>query len=303
MRKKFLMCFMATMITLTGCGGTDAAQSSAEEVSDHENRTDQTDNAVESQEESETIPEVSIEEQIVFDQDGIRITATGIDIEGSFMGSELRFLIENESDKSITVQTRSVAVNGYMTDALMSADVAPQKKNNDTLTFSASSLEECGIGTIAEIEFSFHIFDSETWDDLIDSDLICLRTSCADSYTQAYDDSGDLIYEDDSVKIISKGMVSDGIFGPEVKLYIENKLEQNITIQTRDTSIDGFMLDASFSPEIAAKKRAISSITFMSSDLEENGLTNFSSVETSFHIFYTDSWDTITDTEPVTIQL
>lgn len=219
------------------------------------------------------------------------------------MGSELLLLIENESDKNITVQARNVSINGYMIDTLMSADIAPQKKNNDALTLSAASLEECGIEKIAEIEFSFHIFDSETWDDIINSDMITIRTSCADSYTQSYDDSGDVIYEDDSIRIIAKGMTEDNIFGPELKLYMENKLDQNITVQTRDTSVDGFMMDAMFSPEIAPQKRAISSMTFMSSELEENGISDLNSIETSFHIFYTDGWDTVVDTEPVTIAL
>lgn len=308
MKKKLFLCLMATTLMLSGCGGSEDTSDSSEEAkvsSEGESISEEDENS-ESEPETKTeesTADITIEEQLLLEQDGIKITATGIDVEGSFMGSELKLLIENESDKSITVQARNVSVNGYMVDTSMSADIASQKKINDSLTFSESSLEECGIANIADIELSFHVIEAETWDTIFDSDTITIATSCADSYTQSYDDSGDLIYEDDSVKIISKGKTEDSFWGPEVIIYIENKLEENITVQTRDTSIDGFMVDDSFSPEIAGKKRAISNITFMSSDIEENNLSDFNSIETSFHIYYTDSADTLIDTEPITINL
>ncbi len=298
MKKKLFLCLMATTLILSGCSGSENTSEPSEETVSEETENPESETKTE-----ESITDITIEEQLLLEQDGIRVTATGIDTEGSFMGSELKLLIENESDKNITVQARNVSVNEYMVDTSMSADVASQKKINDALTFSESSLEECGISNIANIELSFHIFDSETWDTIFDSEIYHITTSCANSYTQSYDDSGDLIYEDDSVKIISKGKAEDSLWGPEVTIYIENKLEENITVQTRDTSIDGFMVDDSFSPEIAGKKRAISTITFMDSDIEENGLSDFNSIETSFHIYYTDSADTLIDTEPITINL
>jgi hypothetical protein len=42
-------------------------------------------------------------------------------------------------------------------------------------------------------------------------------------------------------------------------------------------------------------------ITFMSSELEENGIETIESVELSFHVFDMSSWDTIVDTALVTI--
>lgn len=301
MKKKLFVCLIAVSIAISGCGRSQETQDISESVpasSEEKTVSEQDDSS-----DSETMPDLSIEEQVIFDQDEIKITATGIDSEGSFMGSNLNLLIENNSDKNITVQARNVSVNGYMVDTSMSADVASQKKSNDSLTLSDSSLNECGIERIANLEFSFHIFDSETWDTIIDSEMMDIKTSYADIYTQSYDDSGDLIYEDGSVRIISKGMTNDSIFGPGWKLYIENKLDQNITIQTRDTSIDDFMIDAIFSAEIAGKKRIIDSMTFMSSDLEENDLSDFHNIETSFHIFYTDGFDTVIDTEPLMIDL
>ena len=43
-------------------------------------------------------------------------------------------------------------------------------------------------------------------------------------------------------------------------------------------------------------------MTFMSSELEENGIENMEDLELSFHIFDTDTWDTITDTDVIAVK-
>lgn len=78
--------------------------------------------------------------------------------------------------------------------------------------------------------------------------------------------------------------------------------EQTITVQSRDTSVNGFMVEPSLSSEITPGNKAISGMTFMSSDLEENNITEFETIETSFHIF-NENYDTIVDTEPITITI
>lgn len=246
--------------------------------------------------------EITIERQVVFDQDGIIITATGIDLKGSFMGPEIKLLIENNSEKKLTVQARNVSVNGYMVDTSMSAEVSPGKKANDSLTITKSSIKECGIENIAYADFSFHIFNSDSWSDSFDTDMIHIETSCVNSYTQSYDDSGEVIYENNGIKIVSKGISEDASFmGTPLVLYIENNTEDAITIQARNVSINGFMVDQIFSCEIMPGKKAIDAVTFMKSDIEENQIKSIDKVEISFHIFKTDGWDTIQDTDPVTI--
>ena len=134
--------------------------------------------------------------------------------------------------------------------------------------------------------------------------MIHIDTSSVDSYAQSYDDSGEIIYENEGIKIVSKGISEDSSFmGPSLILYVENNTENAITIQSRDVSINGFMVDPIFSCEIMSGKRAMDSITFMSSDIEENQIGSIDEIELSFHIFKTDGWDTIQDTEPVTINL
>lgn len=244
---------------------------------------------------------VTIAETVLVDEAGVKITAKSLDKDG-FMGPEIKLLIENNSGKDLTFQCRNASVNGYMVETMMSVDVVNGKKANDSLTFMQTDFDVCGIEAIADMEFTFHIFDTADWETYLDTAVVQIKTSIADTYEYAYDDSGELAYEENAVKIVVKGLSEDTeIWGPGIIVYIENNSDQDITVQTRDVSINGFMIDALFSCDVAAGKRAVDTITFMDSDLEENGITAIEDTELSFHIFDMAEWETIADSEIINI--
>lgn len=294
----FVAIFAISAILGAGCGNQTNSANNTDSIATSDSAETEEDT---SPEETDNISEenVSISEQIVFEQDGIKITATGLDVDSLF-GVDVNFLIENNSDQNITVQDRGVSVNGYMVDTSMSADVVAGKKSNTSMTIMSSSLEKYGISVITDIEFSFHIFDSD-WETIADSEVISLLTSMNGSYVQEYDESGDVVYGDENVRIISKGIVEDDIWGPEPVFFIENVSDVNLVVQVQDTSVNGFMISPTFSPEISANKRIICDMTFLSSELEENNIEEISVLETSFHIFTADDWETVMDTDPITI--
>ncbi len=244
----------------------------------------------------------TVEEAVLFEENGIRITMKSLDTKDTF-GPSLKLLLENDSDRDITIQTRNESVNGYMIGTMFSADVAAGKKANDSLAFMRSSLERCGVSTIADMEFSFHIFESSSWETILDSPMVQVKTSAADGYTYSFDDSGTPIYDENGLRLIIKGLAEDSsIFGPEVMVYVENNSGQDVTIQARDVSLNGFMVTPMFSVDVLAGKHAVDGITFMSSELEENDISEIHEVECSFHVFDMHSWDTIKDTDPINIQ-
>lgn len=245
--------------------------------------------------------EVTINETVLVDESGVKITAKSLEIDEIF-GPEIKLLIENNSGKDLTFQCRNASVNGYMMETMMSVDVVNGKKANDSLTFLESDFEACGIDTIADIEIAFHIFDMIEWETYLDTETIQIKTSIADSYEYTYDDSGKLAYEGNNVKIVVKGLSEDeSFFGPSIVVYIENTGDKDITVQTRDVSINGFMVDTMFSCDVVSGKHAVDSITFMESDLMENEITAIKDVELSFHVFDMSDWETITDTEIINI--
>ena len=245
--------------------------------------------------------DIVIEEMVLVDEAGVKITAKSLDVDG-FFGAELKLLLENNSGKDLTFQCRNSSVNGYMVENLMSADVANEKKANDSVTFSASDLGLCGIESIADMGLSFHIFTSDDWETYLDTQPVQIKTSIADTYTYTFDDSGEVAYTGKDIKIVIKGLTENSsIFGPGVVVYIENNNKENVTVQAQNVSINGFMVESIFSCEIASGKHAVDTITFMETDIEENGITAIENVEFSFHIFETDSWDDIVNTDVIKI--
>ena len=290
------------------CGQSSTAtkEPTVEAINEETTTAETTEIEDETTEATEDIPqiinEVSLEEQVVFDQEGITITVKGLDLEDSFFGPEISVLIENNYDKDITVQVRNISINDVMVDAIFSSDVATGKKANDGITIMEDYLDTANIQTIKTIELSFHIFDSDTWDTIIDSDPIILETSGSESYTQEYDDSGTVAVDMNGVKIIIKKLDSnDSFWGADVYVYIENNSDQDITVQVRDVSINGFMVDPIFSSDVVAGKKAFDAITFMDSDLTDNDITDITSIELKFHIFNMDNWNTIFDSDIVNI--
>lgn len=300
MKKRILaLIFSLTLAVsmVSGCGSdsSDNASASGEAASSEAGTSDS-----ESNDDSSDVSNVSVDEQVLYDENDIKITATGL--EEGWLGTDMKLTIENNTDKDITVQNEWSSVNGYMVSTTMSVDVAAGKKANDTLTFDSSSLEECGIEQIATMEIVFSIIDADSWDDIAKSDVITVNTSVNDGYEQAYDDSGDVIVDQDGIKIVSKGVsTDDSIWGPGVVLYVENNSDKNITIQTRDVSINGYMVDASMSEDVVAGKKAMTAVQFFDSDLEDNGIEDITDAELSFDVFDMDSWDDIFETDAISL--
>ena len=244
---------------------------------------------------------VSIAEQVIYEQDGIRVTALSLE-QDNIWGPSVKVLIENDSEQNITVQTRNCSVNDLMTDPMFSCDVASGKKANDSITLLSSSLEAANITTIQKIEFSLYIFNTDSWEEIATSETITLTTSADPAFVQTYDDSGFVAYDDSGIKIvIQKLNSSDSFWGSEVYVYAENNTGSNITIQARDVSINGFMVDPAFSCDIVAGKKAYDTITFFESDLEENSITDITELEIKFYIFSSDSWEDIHETDAITV--
>ena len=226
---------------------------------------------------------VKIDETLLIDESGIKITAKRLDFSKS-SGPALFVLIENNSGGDITVQCRNSSVNGYMIDTIMSENVSNGKKANASITFKKGDLDTCNISTIADIEFNFTAFSSDTDERYLENTKINLKTSAASSYEYKFDDSGDLIYDENNIRIIAKGIASKNL-RTCIVVYIENNTDTDWTVQVRDTSVNGFMINPVFSPVVSGGKRLIGFISFHDSELAENDIDEINEVETSFIFF------------------
>ncbi len=247
-----------------------------------------------------TSKEISIEEQLLLDSNGVKITAKEYK-KDSIWGDGIKLLIENGSDKDISVGCNALIVNNFMITDLFSASVAAGKKSNETLYLSNSELEQAGISNIAQIEAYFYLYDSNTYDRIYEADKVTIKTSLYNEMDSSANTDGVELYNKNGIKIVGQYVDEDSFWGASALLYIENKSGKNITVSADDVSINGFMITSFFSSTVYNEKMAFDSISFLSSELEDNDIKEIETIELKFKIYDPDTYNTIEETEIVTI--
>lgn len=111
--------------------------------------------------------------QLLYDANDIKIYYKGASSERSRV--KFHIYIENNSNREVCIQTRDFAINGYMINDVFTPQVAAGKKINDTINVYTKYLDENNITQINDVEFYFHIFNWDDWEDKIDTDVIHLE--------------------------------------------------------------------------------------------------------------------------------
>jgi len=286
-----ILCLAMFATVAYGCGLTDAEDKKDIVTSnkDYENTSENQENKA----------DITIEEKVLFEQDGIVVTAKEY-VTDDIWGDGIKLLIENNSDKSITVGCNALIVNNYMISDLFVSGVAAGKSANKIMYLSNTELEAAGIDTVGQIEAYFHVYDSDTYETLFDTDCVTIRTSEYANMDIVADDTGVELYNANGVKIIGKTVDENSFWGTAILLYCENHSGQNIGISVEEMSINGFMIEPLFTTTIYDGKMALEDITIFTEDLVVNGINEIEEVELKFHIYDAESYDAIADKEFVT---
>lgn len=290
MKKAKLAVALLAAIMLVGCGSEEVKDSNVKVETESNQEKNETatekpkDDDVEKDDDTEKEDAEKEINKVLFDDDDLKVTFVSFS-EGSIFGPEVKLQLENSSDENVTFQVREVSINGYMIEPIFSEEVAAGKKANSAMTFFETDLAENGIDQINTIELSLHIFESDSYDTIEDTETIKIILNEAEDVKQEV--QGETLLDKDGLKIINKGLEEDDFDDVELKLYIENGLKDSVTIQIRDCSINGFMIDPICSIDIEPGKKANDGIDFPSWELEENDLEedDFETIEFTFHVF------------------
>lgn len=247
------------------------------------------------------IEEILVDEELVFDDEDIKIWVKSFDDNGIF-GPSLELLIENNREEDIMVQVRGTTVNDVVVNTIFSVNVSAGKEASKDITLMQSSLDKAGIELVKDIELRFIISDGGNWATILVTDPIKISTSVDPSFKQEYDDSGQLILDQDGIRIIVRGIDNeDTLWGASVELFIENNQDQGIRVQAKDVSVNGFAIDSLLSSEIPAGKKAYAEISFAEADLKEHDIKTIEEIEMVLHISEIESWDSLLISDPITV--
>jgi len=315
MKKSLLALILCLCLVFSAaCAGEDSTKDKdddnnrkSEETEVTEKETEETEKeteaVVETTENAPVSGEISIDEQIIVDKDGVVITVMSYEND-EFYGPTIVTQIENNTEQDLSMSIYSAIVNGIAIDGSLYCDVAAGKKANTEICLDPADLAVSGITTIKDIELIFEGYDSVTYDTLFMSDSAAFSTSADASFVQMIDDSGSVVYDDNGIRIIMKETVEVDEFGDTYFVfYVENNLDVEIAVFSENVSVNGIMIDPVYGSIVPAGKVDFEDMCFWASDLEDNGITGIEEIEFSLYAYDWDSLDDIFSTDVISFTI
>lgn len=284
--KKFLALLIALLLCVTAlaaCGNSQKTGSDA-------------------QSSQSSSGEVTVEEQTIFDDQGIKAVVKGIGkYESDLVSFDQALLIDvtNSTGKNLSFGLSHCSVNGYMIDSNYNYTIEAGKTDTYPGVFDSANLEALGITTIADYEFCIVAEDEETYETLFESDPISVKTSAYEGFEYTYDENGTVLYDSDGIKIIAQDQVEDEYLGPGVKICVVNNSDKGIAVGVASGSVNSKEVnDFFFGADPAAGKHSIELLSIG----EEERPEKIESLTLSFSIYDWDTGDAIVEkTEPATV--
>jgi hypothetical protein len=292
-----VLALVIALSALTACSAIQPVVNTNEQTNTDDSQTQQNTETVAQQPQEPASDEVTIEPQIILDENGIKITAKEL-VTDSMFGPCLKILIENDSEEDVDVTVNTVCVNGYALSAFLFDTVPVGKKTNDSLYLDEDDLAMCGITVIADIELDFKVSKKDSWDAICETGPVRIETSAAAGFVYNFDNSGNQVYNDNGIEVVEKGIRHDDFIGEYILFYMYNSLNNPINISAHDVSVNGFMIDPLFSCNIPAGKHMIEKLYFFDSDLEENDIERLEDVEITLRIYDPETWEDIAYSDP-----
>lgn len=313
--KKFMSFLLSALLVLSlaACGSNGGARNNDFESSVSSTASSEAEPSAAATEEVTATPEPieepsaqpTLEETVLLDEGGIKVTATGLTDYGLGGAPDLKLHVENNTNGDITIQTSEyAAVNGCMIRGIASIQASAGDSADDIVMFLDDEFEEAGIETVSDIKLAVRAIDAD-WNEICASDFVTVKTSAYGAVeTPAVD--GDVLYDEGGVKVILLGTEEeedfDFYFPTYVKLYIENNSEQDITVKTLDFKANGAVTQCSLNAELLAGTRQFTELRLDANSCTQNGITELKDLSFYFSVCDLTTWNEITKSDTVTLE-
>lgn len=104
----------------------------------------------------------------IYNGNGIKIMAKAVN-EHDFWGSAVVLYIENNRSDNAGISCDDMSINGFMISPMFSSSVYSGKKAIDNITIFESDLEENNIEGIEDVELSFRIYNSDSYNTIAET--------------------------------------------------------------------------------------------------------------------------------------
>lgn len=110
-----------------------------------------------------------------------------------------------------------------------------------------------------------------------------------------------VILERDGLAVTALSLALSGVWGPRLKILVENSGNRSVILEVRDLAINDVVVDDLFYCEVEAGKRVNDEIIFIATDLEAAGIEVIQKIEFTFHVCDAGTWDTLFDSGMITL--
>lgn len=172
------------------------------------------------------------------------------------------------------------------------------------VVLASSVFMGCALGSSSSTSASTKsIVNGDAADDTADDDDNSSdkgKTTTAAAATPTIEEA--VVYDADGIKITAKEYVSDSIWGDGIKFLVENETDKNIAVTTNALIVNNYMLSDGFYADVAAGMKTNETMDLSTSQLRQAGIDIIGQIEIYFHIYDTDSYDSIADPDCILLK-
>lgn len=250
-----------------------------------------------------TFDELTVNEQIIVDQDGVVITVKSFENDESH-GPTFILQIENTTDKDLIMNSDMATVNGITVDTMLACDVMAGDIVEEELYINKYDLEISGITTIKDIEISFSAYDMATYTIIFESDVVMFSTNVDAKFIQSIDDSGIAVYEESGIRVVMKEVVIINENGDMyLRIFVENSTDVSVSVSTGNVFVNGSPITASFASYVPAGKVDYVYMAFGTDDLKANEIVSINEIEFSLYGYEFDSLEELFTKDNIKISI
>lgn len=221
----------------------------------------------------------AIEKSVIWETDNIRVSSEYF----KRVETGLKIKIENKCDSELILDVDDLYVNDFCMSAALFSTIPAGETLYDTIPFH--QIEETGLSEIGKAEFSLRARSSDTLETEY-SDKIIIGTGSAEQWDYHELCGGDLLYDNEGIKIIAHEIKNYTYQPNRLPVYIENNSGREIDAKFTWAKVNGENIDFLSKPGhniIPNGKRIITRID-VNKIMEESGADDLKSLKINFDI-------------------
>ena len=204
-------------------------------------------------------------------------------------------LTNKTADQTFRFRIDEAAVCGWMVDPYWSEEVEPGATVSSTFTWNSEELAEYGIDEVTLIQLAMRVYDTESYDDIVDGAFVLAPQGLDAAYTTSpsIPDDAVVLAEGEGYQAIVLGSSLDSWGDYEVVLYYNNDSDMALNFSTDYESIEGWEVWTYGGATVLPYSQAARTMSFDADDLEALGVEQPTDVEFELRIGEYDDYSNV----------